>query len=137
MGRRDEAELRLLDALALSTPADAPNHAQIWSVHSNLAAFYDEGGRRARAEAHYREALATLPDLDRSTSRSRAEIAYRLAALLHGEGRQAEAAEAIEIAIEHATSAFGVDHAEVQTDRALAEQIRSAAGAPPASPSLE
>ena len=137
LGQREGAELRLLEALALSTPADAPNHAQIWSVHSNLAGFYETGGQPARAEAHYREALATLPDLDRSTSRSRAEIAYRLAALLHGEGRQAEAAEAIEIAIEHATWAFGVDHPEVQTDRALAEQIRSAAGAPPASPSLE
>lgn len=136
-GRREEAELRLLEALALSTPADAPNHAQIWSVHSNLAGFYQAGGRTERAEAHYREALATLPDLDRSTSRSRAEIAYHLAGLLHSEGRQAEAAEAIEIAIEHDSWAFGVDHAEVQTDRALADQIRSAAGAPPASPPPE
>jgi tetratricopeptide (TPR) repeat protein len=136
-GRREEAELHLLEALALSLPADAPDHAQLWSVHHALGAFYDGGGRLDRAEAHYREALATLPDRDRATSRSRAEIAYRLAELLHGAGRQSEAAEAIGIAIEHDSWAFGVDHAEVQSDRALAERIRAAEGAPPASPAPE
>lgn len=139
-GDRVAAELRLLLALALSTPPDAPDHGGLWSVHYDLGTFYQAGDRPARAEAHYREALTTLPDRDRRTSRARAEIAYALAGLLHAEGRQAEATQAIEIAIEHDAFAFGPDHAEVEADRALALRIRAAAGdAPtpaPASPSL-
>jgi tetratricopeptide (TPR) repeat protein len=133
-GEREAAELRLLSALALATPEDAPDHAEIWSCHAALGAFYADAGQTERAEAHDRRALALLPDRDRATSRIRADIAYRLAALLHAAGRQGEAAEAIDIAIEHDTSAFGPDHAEVQTDRALAEKIRAAASASPASP---
>ncbi|HVH07175.1 MAG TPA: tetratricopeptide repeat protein [Myxococcota bacterium] len=130
-GNRGDAEIRLLRALALATPADGPDHAALWIVHDGLAAFYESGGDRAKAEAHLREALAALPDEDRRTSRLRAELAYRLADLLLADGRPAAAEEAIAIAIEHDTYAFGAEHAEVQTDRALAERIRAAAAATP------
>jgi tetratricopeptide (TPR) repeat protein len=127
------AEPHLLRALALATPDGAPDHAVLWSVHFELGRFYATR-EPTKAVAHDREALALLPDQDKQTSRVRAAIAFHLAGVLLELGRHAEASEAIEIAIEHDTFAFGADHAEVQNDRARAEQIRAAASASPASP---
>jgi tetratricopeptide (TPR) repeat protein len=133
-GDREAAELRLLRALALATPSDAPDHAALWSVHAELGAFYAAGGETARAEAHDREALALLPDVDRATSRVRADIAFRLASVLHAAGRHADASAAIAIAIDHHAYALGSEHAAVQSDRELEQRIRAAeAGASPAS----
>jgi tetratricopeptide (TPR) repeat protein len=133
-GDRAAAELRLLRALALATPPDAPDHAALWSVHAELGAFYAAGNETARAEAHDREALALLPDVDRATSRVRADIAFRLASLLHAAGRHADASAAIAIAIDHHAYALGSEHAAVQSDRELEQRIRAAeTGASPAS----
>jgi tetratricopeptide (TPR) repeat protein len=138
-GDREAAELRLLRALALATPPDAPDHAALWSVHAALGAFYAASGETARAEAHDREALALLPDEGRATSRVRADIAYRLASLLHAAGRHADASAAIAIAIDHHAYALGSEHAAVQSDRELEARIRAAAEAAPspASPAAE
>jgi tetratricopeptide (TPR) repeat protein len=132
-GDRAAAEIRLRRGLALATPDGAPDHDMLWSIHSELGAFYEIGGQLAKAADHDRQALAALPDLDRRTSRIRADIAHRHAEVLLALGRQAEASLAIDVAIEHHTFAFGAEHAEVQSDRALAEQIRAAASASPAS----
>ena len=112
-----------------------PDHAELWSVHADLGAFYEAAERFAEAAAHDREALALLPDRDRATSRVRADIAYRMAGALQARGRRDDASAAIDIAIEHHAYALGADHAEVQANRARAEEIRAAAAEPsPASP---
>lgn len=126
---RNEAERFFLRALALSEPPQAPNHVDRWAFHFDLAALYHASARSELAEHHYAAALDALPDRDLSTSRTRARIAYGLAQLLHSQGRGADAARAIDVAIEHDARAYGDAHPNVARDRSLQERIRAAAGA--------
>jgi tetratricopeptide (TPR) repeat protein len=130
-GERGPAEIHLLRALAMAAPPDAPEHAAVGAIHWDLAQFYEKGGELEKAVAHNREALAHLPDVNKESSRVRAMIAFNLAGDLLQLGRHTEASEAIEIAIEHDTFAFGSDHPEVKLDRDRAEEIRAAAAAAP------
>ncbi|MCZ6837302.1 MAG: serine/threonine-protein kinase [Planctomycetota bacterium] len=112
LGRYDDAEKSLVEALRIEREVNGPDHLQIPLFLESLAALYNESGRVKEAEPVIREGL----EMQRRLDAPRKDIAYTLIVLsgaLFDQNRMDEAETAILEALEINRDLHGEHHNQV------------------------
>ena len=100
-------------ALAILERALGPNHSDVATALSGLAALHHVKGRYAEAQPLYERALASLEDAQGPNHPDVARVLNGLASLYRNQGRYAEARTLHERALAIREKALGPDHPDV------------------------